>query len=156
MAKNLWTPNHHPSVVLPQRLTHTVQLSRRCLYAVAVTVHSGGTKEPSRVMPVRTNWALWRHDFAKVGVEDLACPAQSPDLNPVGQRPPPQTSVPDLTSALMGEWALSRPLNTYPSLTRCRVGDSITPLSPAKQHNQLLRKTATQFIFSHIRILHTS
>ncbi|MCI4392256.1 hypothetical protein PGIGA_G00143960, partial [Pangasianodon gigas] len=50
----------------------------------------------------------------KVGVEELECPAQSPDLNPtehlwdelehrLNPRPPHPTSVPDLTNALVAE-----------------------------------------------------
>jgi hypothetical protein len=53
--------------------------------------------------------------FVKIGVEELDCSAQSPDLNPIKQlwdelehrlraKPNRPTSVPDLTNALVAEW----------------------------------------------------
>ncbi|MCI4379485.1 hypothetical protein PGIGA_G00228800 [Pangasianodon gigas] len=53
--------------------------------------------------------------FAKIDLEELECPAQSPDLNPTEHvwddlehglhtRPPHQTSMPDLTNDLVAEW----------------------------------------------------
>ena len=53
--------------------------------------------------------------FVEISVEELDCPPQSPDLNPIEHlweelerrlraRPNRATSVPDLTNALVAEW----------------------------------------------------
>lgn len=111
MAKSMWSDHHIHIWVFPKQLP---QNSRMPLYALPLLELSDPSLFQHDSVPVHKVMCVPHEDM--VWVEECECAAQSPDFNRtehlrdemecwVCTRPPHPTPVPELTNALMAEWA---------------------------------------------------